>query len=165
MMRQAMSYINEIRQLVGTRPLIMVGATLLIVNQQDQLLMIKRTDNGCWGVPGGAMEPEESLENTVRRETLEELGVDVGEVELFGVYYGQDLYYKYPNGAEVYNVSAVYLTRGTESSIHLNPEEHSEYHYFDIHHLPLEVSPPIKPVLRDLTNKWQKKGKQKESIV
>lgn len=154
-----MSYINEIRQLIGARPLIMVGATLLIVNQQDQLLMIKRTDNGCWGVPGGAMEPGERLEDTVKRETQEEIGVEVEEIELLGVYSGQDLYYKYPNGAEVYNVSVVYLTRGIKSSIHLNQEEHSEYHYFDIHHLPLEVSPPIKPILRDLTNTWQKKGK------
>ncbi len=64
-----MGYIHELRQLVGNRPLIMVGATLLLFNRDHQLLMIKRTDNGCWGVPGGAMELGESTENTVIRET------------------------------------------------------------------------------------------------
>jgi ADP-ribose pyrophosphatase YjhB (NUDIX family) len=46
----------------------MVGATLLILNQHDQLLMLRRNDNEIWGVPGGAMEPGESLVDTARRE-------------------------------------------------------------------------------------------------
>jgi mutator protein MutT len=144
---------NELRQLVGKRPLIMVGATLLVLNQQNQLLMVKRTDNGCWGVPGGAMEPGESLEDTVTRETKEEIGIEVKEMELFGVYSGQDLYYQYPSGAEVYNVSIVYLTRNIEGVIEVNQHEHSEHRYFSLHQLPSEISPPIKSILRDLVNK------------
>ena len=54
----------------------MVGAALLVLNRDNQLLMIKRTDNGCWGIPGGAMELGEELEYTVRRETKEE-GVEI----------------------------------------------------------------------------------------
>ena len=52
-----MGYIQELRQLVGRRPIIMVGATVLVINQYDELLMMRRTDNGCWGVPSGALEP------------------------------------------------------------------------------------------------------------
>ena len=126
-----MDYIHELRQLVGKRPLIMAGAALLALNQHNQLLMIRRTDNGCWGVPGGAMELGEELEDTVKRETKEEIGVEVRDLELFGVYAGQELYYQYPNGAEVYNVTAVYLTRNVSEEIVVNPEEHSEYRYFD----------------------------------
>jgi ADP-ribose pyrophosphatase YjhB (NUDIX family) len=144
---------HDLRQLVGNRPLIMVGATLLMLNQKSQLLMIKRTDNGCWGVPGGAMELGENLENTVKRETQEEIGVEVKDLELFGVYSGQDLYYQYPNGAEVYNVSVVYVTRSTSEALKINPDEHSEYRYFDIHNLPAEISPPIKPILQDFVSR------------
>jgi len=153
-----MIYINELRQLVGKRPLIMVGATLLALNQRNQLLMMKRTDNGCWGVPGGAMELGEDLESTLKRETKEEIGIDLLETELFGVYSGKDLYYKYPNGAEVYNVSIVYLTRNIKEVIRVNPNEHSEYRYFDIADLPIEISPPIKPILKDLIYKYNMKG-------
>ncbi len=70
-----MSYMHELRKQVGSAPLIMVGAAVLIVNHQNELLMLLRTDNGCWGIPGGAMEPGESLEETARRETFEETGL------------------------------------------------------------------------------------------
>ena len=145
-----MGYIHELRKFVGNRPVIMVGATLLVLNQENHLLMIKRTDNNRWGVPGGAMELGESLEETVKREVREEIGVDVKDLELFGVYSGQELYYKYPNGAEVYNVSVVYIIRNFNEEVIVNPDEHSEYKYFDVRNLPDEISPPIKSILRDL---------------
>ena len=145
-----MGYIHELRKVVGNQPLIMVGATLLALNQKNHLLMIKRTDNNRWGVPGGAMELGESLEETVKREVREEIGVDVKDLELFGVYSGQELYYKYPNGAEVYNVSVVYIIRNFNEEVIVNPDEHSEYKYFDVRNLPDEISPPIKSILRDL---------------
>jgi 8-oxo-dGTP pyrophosphatase MutT (NUDIX family) len=151
-----MGYIHELRQLVGKRPLIMAGAALLALNAQNQLLMIKRTDNGCWGVPGGAMELGEDLQETAKRETKEEIGVEAGDIELFGVYSGQELFYRYPNGAEVYNVTAVYLTRSLIGEIEVNPDEHSQYRYFDLQDLPAEISPPIQPILRDLVSKYNK---------
>jgi 8-oxo-dGTP pyrophosphatase MutT (NUDIX family) len=149
-----MGYIHELRQLVGQRPLIMAGAALLVLNQHNQLLMVKRTDNGCWGVPGGAMELGERLEDTAKRETKEEIGIDVGDFELFGVYSGQELYYQYPNGAEVYNVTAVYFTRSVNGVIEVDPSEHSEYRFFDLQNLPVDISPPLKPILRDLVRKY-----------
>ena len=65
-----MGYIEELRKLIGNYPIILVGAAALILDQQDRLLLLRRTDNGCWGIPGGAMEPGESLADTVKRETL-----------------------------------------------------------------------------------------------
>ena len=148
-----MDYIHELRQLVGKRPLIMAGAALLALNQHNQLLMMRRTDNGCWGVPGGAMELGEELEDTVKSETKEEIGTEVRDLELFGVYSGQELYYQYPDGAEVYNVSVVYLIRDVNGEIEVNPDENSEYRYFELQDLPADISPPIQPILRDLVDK------------
>jgi 8-oxo-dGTP pyrophosphatase MutT (NUDIX family) len=145
-------------ELTGSRPLIMVGAALLVLNPHKQLLMLKRTDNGCWGIPGGVMELGETLEETVKRETKEEIGIEVAEIELFEVYSGPALYYQYPNGAQVYNVSVVYLTRTIGDVIQVNPDEHSEYQYFDVHNLPAEISPPIQPVMRDLVSKILQAG-------
>jgi ADP-ribose pyrophosphatase YjhB (NUDIX family) len=148
------SYIQDLRKVVGNIPLIMVGATLLLLNKQNQLLMMRRTDNQCWGVPGGAMEIGEDLETTVRRETREEIGVCVGDLELFRAYSGEELYYQYPDGAEVYNVSIAYISRDFNELIILDPEEHSAFRWFELKNLPSEISPPIKPILRDLVRKY-----------
>jgi len=153
-----MDYIYELRKLVGSCPLIMVGAALLALNQNDQLLMIKRTDNGCWGIPGGSMELGETLENTVIRETKEEIGIEVKDFKLFKIYSGPDLYYRYPNGDEVYMVSIVYLTHDLLGNLIINPSEHTEYRYFDIHNLPAKISPPIIPVLADLQKQMVRKS-------
>jgi len=46
--------------------------------------MIKRTDNGCWAYRVGAMELGEDLKDTAKRETKEEVGIEVSDIELFG---------------------------------------------------------------------------------
>jgi hypothetical protein len=67
-------YIRELRSLVGTRPLILVGAVVIIQNENQQILLQHRKD-GDWGLPGGLMEPGESLrysnEGSVRGNWLE----------------------------------------------------------------------------------------------
>ena len=148
-----MGYIQELRQIVGNRPLIMVGAVVLVMDQQSRLLLMQRTDNGLWGLPGGGMEPGESLEETAIRETKEETGLEVEELALFGVYSGAELYYRYPNGEEVHNVTVVYQTHRVSDDIHLGQDEHTAYQFFDLAQLPLNVSPPIQPVLVDLVRR------------
>ena len=121
-----MDYIQRMRKLVGHAPLMWVGAAVLVL-REGRLLMMRRTDNHAWGIPGGAIEPGERLEDAARRETLEEAGLEIGKMKLFDVFSGPELYYRYPNGDEVHNVSVVYLAEEVSGSIHLNPEEHSEY--------------------------------------
>jgi 8-oxo-dGTP pyrophosphatase MutT (NUDIX family) len=145
-----MNYINSLRQHVGNQPLIMVGSTVLVLNVQNRLLMIKRSDNNYWGVPGGAMELGETTEETARRELLEETGLEVGELTLFGVFSGKELYYRYPSGEEVYNVSIVYLAHDIYGKIKLLDKEHYDFQYFELEHLPKNISPPIQPILRKL---------------
>ncbi len=44
-----MGYIMDLRQKIGTQPLIMVGASILIINENNELLLQLRKDNKCWG--------------------------------------------------------------------------------------------------------------------
>ncbi len=151
-----MNYIFELRNLIGHRPLIMVGATLLALNESGQLLMLKRNDNGFWGVPGGAMELGESLEDTARREAKEEAGIDVKTLTFFGVYSGPKFHYIYPNGDEVYMVTSVYLTHLMNEKIHVGKDEHNDWGYFNLNDLPINISPTISPILEDLI--WKQKN-------
>jgi ADP-ribose pyrophosphatase YjhB (NUDIX family) len=50
------------------------------------LLLMQRSDNGLWGLPGGYVEPGESVVEATRREVLEETGVRIEVGRLVGVY-------------------------------------------------------------------------------
>lgn len=63
-----------------------VSVAGVVVNDDGQVLMIQRRDNGCWEPPGGVLELDETFEEGVRREVLEETGVDVEVGQLTGVY-------------------------------------------------------------------------------
>jgi 8-oxo-dGTP pyrophosphatase MutT (NUDIX family) len=141
-----MDYILQLRQYIGHRPILTVGAAILVLDDKNRLLMMKRSDNGSWGIPGGATEPGEVVEEAAKRETLEETNLAVGDMSLFGVFSGPELYYKYPNGDEVYNVTIMYVTRDWRGEIRLN-SEHTEWNWFFAHEIPDDVSPPIRPII------------------
>jgi 8-oxo-dGTP pyrophosphatase MutT (NUDIX family) len=141
-----MDYILQLRQYIGHRPILLVGAAILVLDEQNRLLMMKRSDIRCWGIPGGGTEPGEIVENAARREALEETNLEIVEMSLFGVFSGPELYFKYPNGDEVYNVTIVYLSRDWHGEVRLN-DEHTEWRWFLAHEIPEDISPPIKPII------------------
>jgi 8-oxo-dGTP pyrophosphatase MutT (NUDIX family) len=148
-----MGYFEELRPLVGHRPLLMVGAAILIVDSDNRLLLLKRSDNGCWGQPGGAVEPGEIVETATRREVREETGLEFGEMSLFGVFSGPELFYRYPNGDEVYNVTIIYMARDVCGEVRFNCE-HTEWRYFAVANIPENISPPIKPVIEQFKHNF-----------
>jgi ADP-ribose pyrophosphatase YjhB (NUDIX family) len=65
---------------------IVVAVTAAVRNAQGELLLIERTDNGLWALPGGAQDIGESVVQAARREVNEETGVDVEITGLSGIY-------------------------------------------------------------------------------
>ncbi|TDC21259.1 NUDIX domain-containing protein [Streptomyces sp. 8K308] len=51
-----------------------------------RILMIRRSDNGRWALPGGGHDAGEYIADTVVRETKEETGIDVEVINLSGIY-------------------------------------------------------------------------------
>ena len=133
----------------------MVGAVILVVDTQNRLLMMRRSDTGSWGVPGGATEPGERVEDAAKRETFEETNLEIGEMSLVGVFSGPEFYFKYPNGDEVYNVTIVYLSRDWHGDVKLN-DEHTEWGWFATTEIPEGLSPPIKPVIEQFQISFSK---------
>ncbi|WP_305788365.1 NUDIX hydrolase [Symbioplanes lichenis] len=62
------------------------AANAIVVNDQRELLLIRRSDNGNWALPGGAMDLGESLPECAVRETSEETGIDVVITGLVGIF-------------------------------------------------------------------------------
>ncbi len=63
-----------------------VSVAGVVVRDDDRVLVIRRDDNGHWEAPGGVLELNESFEDGVRREVLEETGLNVTVERLTGVY-------------------------------------------------------------------------------
>jgi len=103
-------YIKDLRKLTGHIPIVAATASVIILNSENSILLQLRTDDGNWGIPGGFVEPGETVEETARREVFEETGLEVDKMELFGIYSGKELYNKYPNGDETYFVDTVFIT-------------------------------------------------------
>ena len=66
----------------------MVNVVLGIVEKEDKILLIQRERGdfiGLWGIPGGKVEECEHIDEAVKREMLEEIGIDMKFRELLGV--------------------------------------------------------------------------------
>ena len=134
----------------------MVGVAALIHNDEGKLLLLKRTDNLCWGPPGGSTEPGERLEQALHREVYEETHLELDRLDLFGVFSGPEFFYTYPNGDQVYNVTIMYssqLQPNQNTRITLD-HEHSESQWFALGQIPHPISPPIEPILNEYINKY-----------
>ena len=60
----------------------------VIVNDRNEVLLLKANYGAkSWGLPGGAIEPGETIHETLERECVEEIGIKVDIGELTGVYY------------------------------------------------------------------------------
>jgi 8-oxo-dGTP pyrophosphatase MutT (NUDIX family) len=91
------------------RPNRPIGVGVLALIERDGgLLMELRSDCGRWGFVGGEVEVEESLEEALRREVLEETGLVVTGEQLFAVLPGPSRIVRYPDGNVVRLMTFVY---------------------------------------------------------
>lgn len=65
---------------------IRVAVTVLVQDAAGRVLLIRRTDNDLYSIPGGQQEPGETLTGTAVREVEEETGFRVEVTELIGLY-------------------------------------------------------------------------------
>jgi 8-oxo-dGTP pyrophosphatase MutT (NUDIX family) len=62
------------------------SANVVVTDDAARVLVIHRTDNGNWALPGGALDLGESLVQTAVREVREETGIDCEITGLVGIY-------------------------------------------------------------------------------
>jgi ADP-ribose pyrophosphatase YjhB (NUDIX family) len=142
-----MGYIEELRALVGHKPIILVGVAVLVINDDYELLLQKKRD-GTWAIPGGFMELGESAEDTGRREIAEETGLRLGNMKLISVFSGEEHFVKLANGDEYYPVTIAFVTNEiTGGCLKADGEEGTEVRFFKPTDLPTGFSPKIKELI------------------
>lgn len=77
---------------------IVVAVTAVVQDESGRLLLIRRTDNDLYAIPGGALELGETLTQTVQREVKEETGIAVEVTGLIGIYSDPDHVIEFTDG-------------------------------------------------------------------
>ena len=145
-------YIKTMRWYVGHRPIMQVGANVVIVREDGAMLLQRRSDNGLWGYHGGSVELGEDTRDAAKRELFEETALTAEDLELHGVYSGKDTFYRYPNGDEVFNVDILYVCRRWSGEPSPQKGEVEELRWFAPQDLPPDemISPPNRGFFREI---------------
>jgi ADP-ribose pyrophosphatase YjhB (NUDIX family) len=86
------------------------SVNVIVTNDNGDILMIRRTDNDNWAVPGGAIDLGESVAQAAIRETKEETGVDCEITGLVGIYSDPKHLIHYTSNDEVRQEFSILLT-------------------------------------------------------
>lgn len=131
------SYLGQLRQVIGNRLVLMPGTRIVIENQAGNILLDLRADFHVWALPGGACEPDESAEETIAREVMEEAGLTLGQVTPFG--FASDPTWEittFPNSDVCRNFSLMFTTQHFSGTPEPLDGEALDYRWFDPHDLP-----------------------------
>jgi 8-oxo-dGTP pyrophosphatase MutT (NUDIX family) len=143
-----MGYIEELRAIVGPRPLILVGSLVIIKDECGRILLQKRKHPyGYWGLPGGLMELGESTEETARREVREETGLELGALKMVDVISGAENFVRASNGDEFYMVTVVYETDEFFGQLQMDESESLEIRFFQADKWPEQIVKSHKRIL------------------
>lgn len=144
------NYVMNIRKKIGHDPLMICGASTIVLNEKDEVLMQRRTDDGTWGYPGGSVELYEPVEEAAKRELFEEVGVIADDLELLGVFSGERLRHVYPNGDQASIVDIVFVCRKYHGDLTCQEGEVEQIGFFPLKELPQPVSPTCMPAFEKM---------------
>ena len=90
---------------------IVPSVTAIVPNERGELLLVHKTDNDLWALPGGGMDVGESMAETVVREVKEETGIDVEVTGVVGIYTNPNHVMAYDDGEVRQQCSICFTTR------------------------------------------------------
>ena len=153
-----MGYIEELREIVGHRPLILLGSVVIILDEAGRLLLQQRTyPKDSWGLAGGLMELGETTEEVARREVEEETGLKVGKLHFINVYSGPEYFVKAANGDEFYCVTVGYYTNEYTGDLQVDESESVKVEFFYPHELPKGIVKSHKKIIDEFLAKRERR--------
>jgi 8-oxo-dGTP pyrophosphatase MutT (NUDIX family) len=114
---------------------IVPAVNVIVANAAGDVLLIRRTDNDRYALPGGGMDLGESIVGTAVRETREETGIDVEVTGLVGIYTNPAHLIEYTSNGEVRQEFAVVFTARPVGGTPATSSESSAVVWVDPHQL------------------------------
>lgn len=150
------SYVSRIRRSIGHDLLQLIAVAGVLLRDDGALLLQRRSDDGEWGLPGGAVELGESPAEALVREMAEETGLAVRPTELLGVVGPARLIY--PNDDLVEYFSLVFRCDLLGGALSTADEQTLELRYWDLGRLPPSADPfdgcSVSELLRPRRGGW-----------
>ncbi|WP_420174671.1 NUDIX hydrolase [Luteococcus sp. OSA5] len=134
-------FILELRKHIGNALLWLPGTTAVVLRpgpRGDQVLCVKRSDNGAWTPICGIVEPGEDPHLAAVREAKEEAGVEI-EIERL-VWVSPTGLMQYDNGDQNDYLDHTYRARWVSGEAHVGDDESVEVGWFDLDALPKPMS-------------------------
>ena len=131
-----MGYVEELRQLVGKRPILVPGVRAIIRDESGAVLLQLRSDFRIWGLPAGGMELGESVHDALRREVFEETSLTVLKARPFGIYTNPANTITYPNGDQSQPYTTAFLVDEWSGTVTPDGDESLDLRFFPLDQLP-----------------------------
>ncbi|MEJ5997950.1 NUDIX hydrolase [Corynebacterium sp. H130] len=141
-------FILKLREKVGHAELWLPGVTAIIL-KADEVLLVRRSDNGQWTPVTGIVDPREEPHLAAIREAKEEAGVEISVEKLLWVQAVGPV--EYPNGDVTSYVDTAFVCRYESGEAHPADDESTEVGWF-----PVAELPPMKPRFVHLIEAAQK---------
>ena len=120
-------FVLEIRQMIGHHPMWLPGVTAVVL-REDEILLVKRADNGAWTPITGIPEPGEEPAVSAAREALEETGVVVRVDRLASTSVKADVVHA--NGDRASYLDLTFACTYVSGEAHVADDESSDVRWF-----------------------------------
>jgi ADP-ribose pyrophosphatase YjhB (NUDIX family) len=133
------SYVMSLRSRIGSGCIFVPGVRAIILNEQGEVLLQRRSDNDFWGLPGGGVELDETVLEALRREVYEETRIVLCSAEPMALYSGPDQRFCYPNGDEVQPFAIAFIVREWTGHPEADGKEGLELRFWSLDALPCDM--------------------------
>ena len=135
-MKSEESYYLNLRKKVGHGLLVYPAAVAAILNEKNEVLLVKKRKEKLWGFPGGGIEPNETAHEALIREAKEEINCEVKIGNLIALYTNPKYDKTYHNGDRIHPIMIFFRCSITSKGTFQPSEEIEEMRYFSKDELP-----------------------------
>ena len=146
--------LDPLRTIIFSRPSPLVGGDAAVIDSTGRILLIQRSDNKMWAMPGGLLEVGETPLEGVLREVVEETGYKCRAVSLIGIFDSRLTGTTYP--LHLYHFTFLCVPLSNEKpNVPLHQQESLDVKWFHEHSLPENIDPGHKSRIPEAFRVWR----------